>query len=99
MIAKSPELPVKSQTMRHVDDYLEVGQKAGASDVHLAVNAQPIWRLVGRVGPVWPGDPPLKREQNPAPALGFLLHVAQKKLTTHAAAAFTRVNNDARSIT
>ena len=36
MIAKSPDPPVKSQAMRHVDDYLEVGQKAGASDVHLA---------------------------------------------------------------
>ena len=44
MIAKSLDPPVKSQAMRHVDDYLEVGQKAGASDVHLAVNAQPRWR-------------------------------------------------------
>ena len=27
MIAKSPDIPVKSQSMRHVDDYLEIGQK------------------------------------------------------------------------
>src|SRR5436305_3025863 len=63
MIAKSPELPVKWQTMRHVDDYLEVGQKAGASDVHLAVSAQPIWRFHGRLEPIWPDAPLLAAEQ------------------------------------
>jgi hypothetical protein len=32
MIAKSLDIPAKAQSLRHVDDYLEVGQKAGASD-------------------------------------------------------------------
>src|SRR6266478_2130037 len=72
MIAKSPDLPVKSQAMRHVDDYLEVGQKAGASDVHLAANAQPRWRLHGRLEPIWPDAPLLTGEQTAALAEAFV---------------------------
>ena len=66
MITKSPDLPVKSQPMRHVDDYLEVGQKAGASDVHLAANVQPRWRLHGRLEPIWPDALPLTAEETTA---------------------------------
>src|SRR6266478_2527647 len=54
MIAKVPNIPVTSHPLGHVDEYLEVGQKAGASDVHLAVNAQPIWRLHGTLQAIWP---------------------------------------------
>ena len=58
--------------MRHVDDYLEIGQKAGASDVHLAVNAQPRWRLHGRLEPIWPDAPLLTAEQTAALAEAFV---------------------------
>src|SRR5438270_4048489 len=58
--------------MRHVDDYRAVGQKAGASDVHLAVNAPPVWRLHGTLGPIWPGAPPFTPEQTARLAEGFL---------------------------
>src|SRR5213076_2888676 len=87
MIAKSPDLPVKSQTMRHVDDYLEVGQKAGASDVHLAVNAQPRWRLHGRLEPIWPDAPLLTAEQT---AL-WLRHLFPTSIKTNSIRAATRI--------
>ena len=72
MIAKSPDPPVESQAMRHVDDYLEVGQKAGASDVHLATGAQPRWRLHGRLEPIWPDAPLLTAGQTAALAEAFV---------------------------
>src|SRR6267143_1356406 len=58
--------------LRHVDDYLAVGQEAGASDVHLAVNAPPIWRLHGTLRPIWPDAPPFSPEQTERLAEGFL---------------------------
>jgi twitching motility protein PilT len=39
----------------HVDEYLTVGQQGGASDIHLGVNAPPLWRLHGILQPIWPG--------------------------------------------
>src|SRR5205823_10714357 len=58
--------------LRHVDDYLAVGQEAGASDVHLAVNAPPIWRLHGTLGPIWPDAPPFSPDQTERLAESFL---------------------------
>src|SRR5438309_11748458 len=58
--------------LRHVDDYLAVGQEAGASDVHLAVNAPPTWRLHGTLQPIWPDAPPLSAEQTARLAESFL---------------------------
>src|SRR5213593_1053122 len=96
MIAKSPELPVKSQTMRHVDDYLEVGQKAGASDVHLAVNAQPIWRVHGTLEPIWPDAPRLTGEQTAALAESFVPDVYKQELNTRGDSDFAYANEFAR---
>src|SRR5438093_2031187 len=96
MIAKSPELPVKSQTMRHVDDYLEVGQKAGASDVHLAVNAQPRWRLHGRLEPIWPDAPLLTAQQTAALAEAFVPDVYKNELNTRGDSDFAYQNEFAR---
>src|SRR5437667_11095427 len=96
MVAKSPDLPVKSQTMRHVDDYLEVGQKAGASDVHLAVNAQPRWRLHGRLEPIWPDAPLLTAEQTAALAEAFVPDVYKNELNTRGDSYFAYENEFAR---
>ena len=49
----------ESHPLPHVDNYLEVGQKAGASDVHIGVAAQPIWRVNGTLQPMWPDAPVL----------------------------------------
>src|SRR5206468_6837530 len=97
MIAKSPASPVKSQAMRHVDDYLEVSQKAGASDVHLAVNAQPRWRLHGRLGPIWPDAPLLTAEQTAALAEAFMPDVYKNELKTRGDSDFAYENEFARS--
>ncbi len=78
MIAKAPDIPVKSHPLGHVDEYLEIGQKAGASDVHLAVNAQPIWRLHGTLQPIWPDAPRLTGEQTAALAESFVPDVYKR---------------------
>lgn len=96
MIAKSPDLPVNSQAMRHVDDYLEVGQKADASDVHLAVNAQPRWRLHGRLEPIWPDAPLLTAEQTAALAEAFVPDVYKNELNTRGDSDFAYENEFAR---
>jgi twitching motility protein PilT len=56
----------------HVDHYLAVGQEGGASDIHLGVNAQPIWRLHGVFEAIWPEAPKLTAEDTAALAAGFL---------------------------
>jgi twitching motility protein PilT len=63
----------------HVDQFLAVGQQAGASDIHLGVNAPPLWRLHGTLRPIWPDATRLTSEQTLALAEGFLsdLHKTQ----------------------
>ena len=66
-------------TLNHVDHYLAFGQSAGASDVHLGVNAPPMWRLHGTLEAIWPDAPRLTSENTLALAEGFLsdLHKSQ----------------------
>ncbi|MEO5755126.1 MAG: PilT/PilU family type 4a pilus ATPase [Chthoniobacterales bacterium] len=56
----------------HVNQYLSIGQEGGASDIHLGVNAPPIWRLYGNLQPIWPDVPRLTAEETIALANGFL---------------------------
>ena len=64
----------------HVDQYLAVGQQSGASDIHLGVNAQPIWRLYGILQPIWPAVPKLTAEDTAALAAGFLNEAQRAQL-------------------
>ena len=96
MIAKVPDIPVKSHPLEHVDEYLEIGQKAGASDVHLAVNAQPIWRLHGTLEPIWPDAPPLTGEQTAALAESFVPDVYKEELNMRGDSDFAYANEFAR---
>ncbi len=64
----------------HVDHYLAVGQEGGASDVHLGVNAPPLWRLHGTLQPIWPDLPPLTAENTEALAAGFLTDFQRAQL-------------------
>src|SRR2546423_4951125 len=96
MITKVPDIPVISHPLGHVDDYLEIGQKAGASDVHLAVNAQPIWRLHGTLEPIWPDAPPLTGEQTAALADSFVPDVYKTELNTRGDSDFGYANEFAR---
>src|SRR5713226_6694188 len=96
MITKVPDIPVRSHPLGHVDDYLEIGQKAGASDVHLAANAQPIWRLHGTLEPIWPDAPRLTGEQTAALAESFVPDVYKQELNTRGDSDFAYANEFAR---
>jgi twitching motility protein PilT len=96
MIANIPDIPVKSHPLAHVDEYLEIGEKAGASDVHLAVNAPPIWRLHGTLQPIWPDVPRLTREQTAALAESFVPDAYKKELNLRGDSDFAYANEFAR---
>src|SRR5205814_2662890 len=98
MIAQSlvPDTPLRSQPLNHVDGYLEIGQKAGASDVHMAVNAPPIWRLHGTLQPIWPDAPLLTSEQTAALAENFVPDVYKTELNARGDSDFAYANEFAR---
>jgi twitching motility protein PilT len=98
MTAKSSEQLGQTQraVLAHVDEYLSIGQQGGASDVHLGVNAPPLWRLHGTLQPIWPDAPRLTAEQTAALADGFLSAVHQEELTTRGDADFAYANEFGR---
>lgn len=80
----------------HVDEYLRVGCEAGASDIHLGVNAPPTWRLHGRLEPIWPDAPVLTPENTRALAEGFLTPAQRESLAKRGDADFAYANETAR---
>src|SRR5258708_33266060 len=66
-------------TLEHVDQYLRIGQDSEASDIHLGVAAQPIWRRFGLLEPVWLQAEILTPADTERLAMGFLTD-AQKLL-------------------
>ncbi|MBA3830528.1 MAG: PilT/PilU family type 4a pilus ATPase [Chthoniobacterales bacterium] len=64
----------------HVDHYLAIGRESGASDVHLGVNAPPLWRLHGTLQPIWPGVAKFTAEDTQALADGFLTETQKAQL-------------------
>ena len=87
---------VASHPLPHVDDYLEIGQKAGASDVHLGVDAPPIWRFNGALEAMWPDAPPLTSEQTLALAEAFMPDVYKDELNSRGDSDFAYENKFAR---
>src|SRR5436190_22177212 len=87
---------MSAQLLRHVDEYLAIGQEAGASDIHLGVNAPPIWRLHGTLQPIWPDAPRLTSDQTLALADGFLSNPQKTQLNERGDADFAYANNFAR---
>ncbi len=85
-----------SASFSHVDQYLAVGQKAGASDVHLGVNSPPIWRLHGTLQPIWPDAPVFTSEQTLALAEGFLSDLHKKQLNERGDTDFAYANEFGR---
>lgn len=59
-------------TLYSVDPYLQFGQSANASDVHLGASAQPIMRRNGILQVIWPEAPPLTPEDTERLAMGIL---------------------------
>src|ERR1043166_2949599 len=88
--------PVASHPLPHVNDYLEIGQKMGASDVHLGVAAPPIWRVHGTLQPMWPDAPPLTGEQTVALAEAFMPEVYKEELNSRGDSDFAYENQFGR---
>ena len=61
-----------SDIPKHVDEYLNLGKSAGASDVHLSVSSPPTSRRYGQLLPLWQDAPLLKPEDTEALVAGFL---------------------------
>src|SRR6202045_557660 len=91
MTAKSQ--PARSHPLKHVDDYLSIGQESGASDVNLGVNAPPLWRLHGTLQPIWPDAPALTSENALALAEGFLSNLHKTQLNERGDADFAYANS------
>src|SRR5438034_41951 len=87
---------MSAQLLRHVDEYLAVGQEAGASDIHLGVNAPPIWRLNGTLRPIWPDAPRFKAEQTQKLADAFLNDTQRELVKERGDADFAYANSKGR---
>jgi twitching motility protein PilT len=80
----------------HVDQYLAIAQRAGASDVHLGVCAAPIWRLHGTLQPIWPDVAPFTSEQTLALAEAFLSDLHKRQLNERGDTDFAYANEFGR---
>jgi twitching motility protein PilT len=87
---------MSARLLRHVDEYLAVGQKAGASDIHLGANAPPIWRLHGTLRPIWPDAPLLTAAQTNKLADAFLSDDQRTLVTERGDADFAYANSHGR---
>src|SRR6266481_4630004 len=98
MTAKSTEKlgATQAHPLAHVGQYLLIGQRAGASDVHLGVNAPPLWRLHGTLQPIWPDAPRLSADNTRALADGFLTESHKTQLAERGDADFAYANNFGR---
>ena len=57
---------------RHVDEYLNLGKQAEASDIHLSVSSPPTCRRFGTLLPMWENAPLLTPEDTQQLVEGFL---------------------------
>src|SRR6266576_2296894 len=87
---------MSAHLLRHVDKYLAIAQEAGASDVHLGVNAPPVWRLHGTLQPIWPDAPRFKTEQTQKLADTFLNDVQRVLVKERGDADFAYANSRGR---
>ena len=96
MSAQSSTVTALAGSAPHVDQYLAVGQEGGASDVHLGVNAQPLWRLYGNLQPIWPDAPKLTAGDTAALAAGFLTEAQKTQLEERGDVDFAYANEFGR---
>jgi twitching motility protein PilT len=82
--------------LTHVDEYLSIGQAAGASDIHLGVNVRPSWRLHGSLQPIWPEAPRFTADQIGTLATGFLTSLQKAQLDERGDADFAYANASGR---
>ncbi len=82
--------------LEHVDNYLRVGQESGASDVHLGVNAPPMWRRHGIFEPIWLQAKQLQAEDTKRLAEGFLTPTQLEQLNKRGDVDFAYANDFGR---
>ena len=84
LVEESPESVVVVEepipVLDHVNAYLQFGQDALASDVHLGVNSPPIWRRNGVLSPLWPSAVKLSAQDTERLAMSFLLEPQKQML-------------------
>jgi twitching motility protein PilT len=85
-----------ARPLEHVDEYLAAGREAGASDIHLGVNAPPIWRLHGTLQPIWRDAARLTSDETAALAKGFLTGAQKTQLNARGNADFAYANASGR---
>jgi twitching motility protein PilT len=85
-----------SHSLSHVDEYLAIGHQVGASDIHLGVNAPPIWRLHGTLQSIWPDASRFTSDQTLALAEGFLSSAQKAQLNERGDVDFAYANSFGR---
>ena len=83
-------------TLEHVDQYLAIAQESDASDIHLGVNAKPIWRRYGVLEPIWLQAPTLSAADTERLAMGFLTEPQKKQLAERGDVDFAYANPKGR---
>jgi twitching motility protein PilT len=68
--------------LSHVDQFLAVGKESDASDIHLSVNSQPIWRRFGLLEPIWRQAEVLTAEDTERLVASFLSPEQQEQLAS-----------------
>jgi twitching motility protein PilT len=86
----------ETRTFGHVDEILNAGQRAGASDIHLSVNAPPNWRLHGTLQPIWPEAAKLTANDTAMLADGVLSDSHRTQLRERGDADFAYANDRGR---
>src|ERR1044071_2221668 len=76
----------------HVDYYLAIGQRNGASDIHLGPDAPPIWRLHGILQSISADAPKLTDAETAALAAGFLTEPQRAQLARQGDVDFAYAN-------
>ena len=93
----APEQMIQEvHTLEHVDQYLMIGKESDASDIHLGVNAQPIWRRFGTLEPIWMQAPKLTPADTERLAMGFLDDAQKKQLKERGDVDFAYSNESGR---
>ena len=80
----------------HVDHYLAMGQESEASDIHLGVNAQPIWRRYGNLEPIWTKAQRLTAADTERLTMTFLTETQQRQLAERGDVDFAYSNSMGR---
>jgi len=96
MSAKLSSVSAPAPVAPHVDQYLALGQEGGASDIHLGVDAPPLWRLYGNLQPIWPDAPRLAAHETAALAAGFLTDAQRAQLEERGDVDFAYANSFGR---